>query len=79
MLMLCLTGCNAASKLAAPNLTVRKQLAPICPTPTSSTKFGKIAGELAAAIQKGVPPNTLSTEWERLDEAARKCRGLTNA
>ncbi len=78
-LVMSLGGCGVAYNLAAPEVGVRKQLAPLCPTPTPTSKFSKIASELEDAISKGSPPNALSTEWERLDEAARKCRGQTNA
>jgi hypothetical protein len=47
----------------------------VCPSPTKAEMLPAIARELDAAIKAGVPPNTLSTEWERLDEGARACRG----
>jgi len=56
---------------AAPNRTA---FAPACPTPTDAARLAAIEAEIAAAIKAGAPPDILSTEWERLDEAARICR-----
>ena len=51
-------------------------MAPICPTPTSDGNARQIAGYLESA-----PPaaglDVLATEWERLDDGARICRGKT--
>lgn len=55
----------------------RTAMAPICPTPTSDGKARQIAGYLESA-----PPaaglDVLATEWERLDDGARICRGKAN-
>lgn len=79
-LLMCLGACTSASKgLAVPDTAPsarRAMLAPLCPTPTSAARLGKIAGEIDRAVAASVSPDVLATEWERLDAAARKCRGL---
>jgi hypothetical protein len=53
---------------------IAAELSRVCPTPTSSDRLDRIAAELAKALRDGAALNTLATEWERLDEAARACR-----
>jgi hypothetical protein len=48
--------------------------APACPTPTDAARLRAIEAEIERAIKVAVSPDTLATEWERLDEAARICR-----
>lgn len=45
-----------------------------CPVPTDKGGRDKIAAELMATIEKAVPPDTLATEWERLNDGAKACR-----
>ncbi len=45
-----------------------------CPTPTRAADKRKIAAELIATIDRAVPPDTLATEWERLNDGAISCR-----
>ena len=78
-LLMCLSACASVTGAALPNSAPqarRAQLAPMCPTPSNSASLAQIEGELSRAIAAKVPPNVLAREWERLDEAARKCRGL---
>ena len=66
-----LTGSSAEAEAAKGER--QKKLAPICPTPTDDIKSGKIADYL----EKATPDpglDTLSTEWERLDDGSRTCR-----
>lgn len=49
--------------------------APACPTPTERQKLVTIKAELEAAIAAGAAPDTLASEWDRLDSASRACRG----
>lgn len=76
--MTCLSAC--ASDLIGTRenarAEIRQELSPLCPYPTDRGKLVKIAAELDAAIKAGTPPNTLATEYERLDAAARGCRGV---
>lgn len=70
ILPMLLSGCVTESKtVAAPS-----DLGRVCPMPTPMAKLTAIADYLENA-----PPspglNVLSTEWERLDEGARKARG----
>lgn len=53
----------------------RAKVARACPTPTPVKSLPAIERELVAAIAAGAAPDTLATEWERLDEGARKCAG----
>lgn len=78
LLLMSLVGCVSASPkdklvLSGPKETIRAKRAPACPTPTSDVKALAIAGYI-----EGAPParglDTLSTEWERLDDGARACR-----
>lgn len=68
-----LAGCVSGSP-SRPVLPDRAALAPACPTPTARARLEAIAGYLEAA-----PPaaglDALATEWERLDDGARACRG----
>jgi hypothetical protein len=48
--------------------------APACPTPTAAVKLRAIEAEIERAIKAGAAPDTLATEWERLDQAAMICR-----
>jgi hypothetical protein len=57
-------------------LAVARAISPACPTPTAAARLRAIQAELEAAIKAGVAPDALSEEWERLDQAARICRGL---
>ena len=60
---------------AAPkNEPPKAAYAPACPTPTAAAKLRAIMAEIDRAIKAGVSPDTLATEWERLDEAAMICR-----
>lgn len=45
-----------------------------CPTPTGRARLVKIKTELEATIAANAPPDTLASEWERLDAGARACR-----
>jgi hypothetical protein len=53
----------------------RTSFASACPTPSSQAALRGIQRELIAALDAKVPPDTLASEWERLDAAARACRG----
>jgi hypothetical protein len=78
-LLVYLTGCVAPVTDPLPIVqrqAIRKALAPICPTPTPGSKITIIASELEAAINAGVPPDTLAAEWERLQEGAMSCKGM---
>ena len=59
----------------ASKLATQRTIAPACPTPSSAAKLRAIEAEIEAAIRAGAAPDALATEWERLDEAARICRG----
>lgn len=52
-----------------------KQIARVCPRPISDKDKLTIADEIDAAIAKGAPPNKTATELERLNDAAKVCRG----
>jgi hypothetical protein len=69
----CLTGCVSQ---AVPRSTISDQvsLVPICPNPTPDRLKSKIADELGAAIERGVPPGNLAAEWERLNDGSMICR-----
>jgi hypothetical protein len=54
--------------------SIGRQLAPACPTPTDVERMKQIATYLETA-PPGEGLDVLATEWERLDEAARACRG----
>lgn len=60
----------------ATKVAVTRTIAPACPMPTAGGKLRAIEAELDAAIKAGASPDTLATEWERLDDAARICRGV---
>jgi hypothetical protein len=45
----------------------------VCPTPTPQTLYDDIAGEIERGIKAGAPPDTLATEWERLNNGAQIC------
>lgn len=72
-----LAGCVSASRAPVAGDTpaaIGRQLARTCPTPTDLARMREIAAYLETAPEApGL--DALSTEWERLDEAARKCRG----
>lgn len=78
LLTLCLSGC--VGTLLKPALTgpIRQSLSSVCPTPSNLTPAQ--AGEVADAIES-VPPEhvagitILATEWDRLDQGARICKG----
>lgn len=72
-----LAGCDPDSKRLAirEGTQARGAIAPACSTPTNRDKQVTIAGEIDGAIKAGASIDTLATEWERLDEAARTCRG----
>ncbi len=75
---MCLTACATATpgnSAADAQRAPRKVLAPLCPLPTPPAKIAGIERELVAAIAANASPDTLATEWERLDAAARICRG----
>ena len=72
----CASGTSGAALPDAAPSARRAVLAPMCPTPTPGTKLARIEVELDRAIAAKLAPEVLATEWERLDEAARKCRGL---
>lgn len=77
-LLMCLGACASVTGAALPDSAPQARraiLAPICPAPSSSTSLTKIEAELDRAIAAKVSPDVLAREWERLDEAARKCRG----
>lgn len=59
----------------ATKIATQRTIAPACPTPSSAEKLRAIEAEIEAAIRAGAAPDALATEWERLDEAARICRG----
>lgn len=76
VLMTSLAACASVSS-SRPAIDAGKiagQLSRMCPTPTPDAKLNPILNEIDAAGAAGHPPNVLATEWERLDEAARKCR-----
>lgn len=80
-LLASLAGCVGAS-VTAPALTgnpqaIAAKLARACPTPTPAMKLNAIADELAALAARGdiAAVDVLASEWERLDEGARTCRG----
>jgi hypothetical protein len=57
-----------------PKTEPKTAFAPACPTPTDAERLRAIEAEIEEAIKAGASPDTLATEWERLDEAARICR-----
>lgn len=70
-----LSACvSAGSDRPIPEAAVVAALNRVCPTPTPGSVKSKIADELEAAINQGVPPDVLAAEWERLDEGASRCR-----
>lgn len=60
----------------ATKVAVTRTIAPACPSPTSAAKLRAIEAEIEAAIKAGASPDALATEWERLDGAAKICRGV---
>lgn len=52
----------------------QRSFAPACPVPSDKAANAQIEGELVRTIAAGVPPDTLATEWERLNDAAKACR-----
>lgn len=80
-LILCLGGCETFKRpaLAGNTPAIRAALADVCPTPSNLTPAQ--AGQVADAIES-VPPQhmrgieILATEWDRLDNGARICKGL---
>lgn len=78
LLVMLLVGCvkdspNDKLVLTGPKETIRAKRAPACPTPTPNAKAATIAGYIESA-QPAPGLDTLSTEWERLDDGARACR-----
>lgn len=76
-----LAGCTTTSSLNLPatgqaDKAARvKAEAPRCPTPTD----GKKKATIAKYLDKAVPDpglDTLSTEWERLNDGSQICRGI---
>lgn len=73
-----LAGCASGSR--SPALTeqagasIGQQIARACPTPTDVERMKRIATYLETA-PPGPGLDAIATEWERLDAAARKCRG----
>lgn len=78
VLAMFLAGCGPeqvkTAVLTGNREAIRAQIARACPSPTTPERLNRIVDELRAANAAGVPPNTLATEWERLDEGARACR-----
>lgn len=68
------SGTNWADVARQVKAETRTSFAPACPTPSSQAALRQIQGELVAALAAKAPPDTLATEWERLDAAARACR-----
>lgn len=77
-LAMSLAGCVSVSRSPALNeqagASISRQIAPACPTPTDLDRMKAIAAYLETA-PPGPGLDVLSTEWERLDAAARTCRG----
>jgi hypothetical protein len=78
-----LTGCETLpgeSALAVNEpgslLAVARAIAPACPAPTAAARLRAIQAELEAGIKARAAPDALAEEWERLDQAARICRGM---
>lgn len=57
-------------------LAVARTIAPACPAPTAAARLRAIQAELETGIKAGAAPDALAEEWERLDQAARICRGM---
>jgi hypothetical protein len=57
----------------AAQVSVRADLARVCPTPTPQTLYDDIAGEIERGIKAGAAPDALATEWERLNNGAQIC------
>jgi hypothetical protein len=79
LLLMLLAGCASSSRIQGPaikgeNSLVSAQLARICPTPTPVEKKTRILKEIEDSIAAGVSPDTLATEWERLDKGATACK-----
>ena len=75
MLAVLLTGCvSPQAGIEAPS--IRAALAPICPLPTAWPKATMI--DVADAIDRHASETgiaSLATEWDRLNSAAKICRG----
>ncbi|WKC25129.1 hypothetical protein QTJ18_14165 [Rhizobium sp. SSA_523] len=70
LLPMWLAGCVSASGPVASAV----DLARVCPAPTSAAKQQAILRYLEGA-EPSPDLDALATEWERLDEGARKARG----
>jgi hypothetical protein len=57
----------------AAQVSARADLARVCPTPTHQTLYDDIAGEIERSTNAGAAPDTLATEWERLNNGAQIC------
>lgn len=72
-LLTLLAGCMTDWGGQTPTVASSAQLGRVCPMPTPQAKLRLIADYLSdAPPSKGL--DTLATEWERLDEGARKAR-----
>lgn len=81
-LLVCLPGCAKPVTVRQPvlvgsSLIIQSSLARVCPKPTTNTNQAKILVELEALDSSGelAKVDTLATEWDRLNEGARACRG----
>lgn len=80
ILGLSLSACAAMQQPSVPGSApaIQRNLSPICPTPSN---FTAEQSELIAEALDHLPPNVvegvelLAIEWDRLDTAARLCRG----
>lgn len=75
-----LAGCETFKQpaLTGSSPAIRRALADICPTPSNLTP--EQAGQVADAIESVPVQNRegieiLATEWDRLDQGARICKG----
>ena len=71
-----LVGCaKPGTEAGAVSPAVRTVFAQACPTPSRAADLTNIRREIEASIAKAVPPDTLATEWLRLNDGAKACRG----
>lgn len=59
---------------------IRAGVARACPRPTAEKQKAAILAELESLDAAGMIArvDTLATEWERLDDGAKKCKGAGN-
>lgn len=69
MLPMLLAGCVSVSSPVAD----KKELGKVCPAPTTTVKAKTILHYLETA-PPSIALDVLATEWERLDEGARRVR-----